>query len=115
MPSEGLWGKFGCRLPYSAWMNLTRRTALVFSLTALYRATANAQTAGRETALLNPRAIALNPATGDVYAVAPREDAVMVFHKGANGPRRIGVGRGPVALAVNPKSNRVYVANNASG
>ena len=64
---------------------------------------------------MNPRAIAFNAATGDVYAVAPRENAVMVFHKGANSARRIGVGRGPVALAVNPQTNRIYVANNESG
>src|SRR5689334_11337499 len=105
----------GHRLTYSAWMSFTIRAALVFSLAPFFLATANAQSVDRETALLNPRAIALNPLTGDVYAVAPRENAVMVFHKGTNSARRIDVGRGPVAVAVNPKTKRIYVANNESG
>jgi YVTN family beta-propeller protein len=116
MPSRRRPGQaLGRGLTYSAWMNLTIRIVLVLSMTLLFLAAADAQTADRETALLNPRAIALNPVTGDVYAVAPRENALMVFHKGANSARRIGVGRGPVAVAVNPKTNRIYVANNESG
>ena len=104
------------KLGYSARVHPNRiRAALISCLASFVLTSAEGQSVERETALLNPRAVALNPATGDVYAVAPWEDAVMVLRAGETRTRRIGVGHRPVALAVNAKTNRIYVANNESG
>jgi YVTN family beta-propeller protein len=91
---------------------------LLFILPFLFVASgspADGQAGEPATALLNGRAIALNPRTGKIYAVAPRENAVAVFEPARNSILRVSVGAGPVALAVNPSSNRIYVANSAGG
>jgi YVTN family beta-propeller protein len=68
------------------------------------------------TSLLNAtRAIALNTKTGKVYAVALAQDAVTVFDRDKSSAATVKVGKSPVALAINEKTNRIYVANNGAG
>src|SRR5262245_7717136 len=76
---------FGGSLAYSARVNSFRIRFACTVLNAIFLvATAEGQQADRDTALLNPRAIAVNPATGDVYAVAPQEGAVMSIRAGGS-------------------------------
>ena len=90
--------------------------ALAFLLSfAVSNASTNAQAASASTALLNSRAIALNPMTGKVYAVAPRENALAVFNPATSSTSNVLVGAGPVAIAVNSATNRIYVANSGGG
>ncbi len=67
-----------------------------------------------QTALLNPRAIAVNPVTHRMYVVdQPRGRVLMV--DGVNGATQsIPVGKSPDALAIDPELNRIYVVNSAS-
>jgi YVTN family beta-propeller protein len=77
---------------------------------------AKPQAAEPSASLLNAtRAIALNAKTGKVYAVDSAHDAVAVFAEGKEAAVNVMVGKGPVALAINEATNRIYVANNAGG
>ena len=75
-----------------------------------------AQTPDASTTLLNlTRAIAANQKTGKVYAVATKENAVLVFRADGSTISRIAVGNSPVAIAINAANDRIYVANSESG
>jgi YVTN family beta-propeller protein len=69
----------------------------------------------QSTGLISPRAIVFNATANKVYAVDPVHHAVSVFDVGARSTRRVRVGDEPLAIAVNPVTNRVYVANAGSG
>ena len=92
------------------------RLALVVLLVSVVCGTPSwGQSVAPSTILLSSRAIALNPTTGKVYAVAPRENAVAIFNPATNYISRVHVGAGAVALAINSVTNRIYVANSQGG
>ena len=66
-------------------------------------------------ALINNRAIVFNPATRKVYAVDKSRNAVSIFDEGTNSSSSAKVGDGPVAIAINSVTGRIYVANAAAG
>ncbi|MGC2607546.1 MAG: YncE family protein, partial [Silvibacterium sp.] len=68
-----------------------------------------------EGSLISRQAIALNPATGKVYAVDTSRGTVSIIDGAAHSVSTVKVGAGPVAIAVNPVTNRVYVANHEGG
>jgi YVTN family beta-propeller protein len=74
-----------------------------------------AQSISPSSALLSSRAVVFNPATRKVYAVDKSRDAIFITNQAANLTSSVRVGREPVAIAVNPATNRVYVANAGSG
>jgi len=59
--------------------------------------------------------IVVNPQSGKFYAVHTAKDTVNVLNANGQVLARTRVGREPVSIAVNPDSNRVYVANSGSG
>jgi YVTN family beta-propeller protein len=66
------------------------------------------------TALINPRAIAINPATHRVYAVDQPDNSVITEDILTGVSTAIPVGKTPDALAVDAELNRIYVVNSAS-
>jgi YVTN family beta-propeller protein len=74
-----------------------------------------AQTISPSSTLLSSRAVVFNPATRKVYAVDKSRDAIFISDQAANVTSSVRVGREPVAIAVNPVTNRIYVANAGSG
>lgn len=66
------------------------------------------------TMLINPRAIAVNPATHRMYAVDQPAGRVMVFDPATAATTSIPVGKAPDALSIDPLANRIYVANTGS-
>ena len=71
-------------------------------------------------ALISVGAVAVDDGTHTVFAVDQRAGTVVTMNdveagKGEASRRVVKVGEAPVALAVNPKTKRVYVANRASG
>jgi YVTN family beta-propeller protein len=65
--------------------------------------------------LINPRAIAFNPATGKVYAVDTAHGAVQIYNNATSQRHSVKVGKEPVSLAVNTQTGRVYIANAGDG
>jgi YVTN family beta-propeller protein len=65
--------------------------------------------------LINPRAIAFNPATGKVYAVDTSHGAVQIYNDVLQQTDRVKVGAEPVSIAVNETNGTVYVANARDG
>lgn len=63
---------------------------------------------------VSPNAIALNPETGKFYAVDRTDNAVIVLGDDGHLLTRVPVGHQPVSIAVNPSTDRVYVANGGS-
>jgi YVTN family beta-propeller protein len=107
-------------LIYNKYRKLAKKifTAAIvaIALSVVTTARAKPQTGEPSTSLLNAtRAIALNATTGKVYAVAPAQDAVSVFDRDKASAAIVKVGKSPVALAINEKTNRIYVANNGGG
>jgi YVTN family beta-propeller protein len=107
-------------LPYSACVkHQSFKNALVPTFVFLFLAIpqlSRAQTPGASTTLLNlTRAIAANQKTGKVYAVATKENAVLVFLADGSVISRIAVGNSPAAIAINAANDRIYVANSESG
>ena len=76
---------------------------------------AHAQAKEASTALISSRAVALNPQTGKVYAVETSRSAVLVFDPQTKSISSVRVGTGPVAIAVNTATDRIYVANSEAG
>src|SRR6266478_2850424 len=91
----------GVILALFAWVNFTT--------------IAHAQTERPATALTSSRAVAMNPETGKVYAVDTSRNAVSVFDPRTQAISSVRVGAGPIALAVNAATNRIYVANSGGG
>jgi YVTN family beta-propeller protein len=67
------------------------------------------------TGLINPSAVAFNPATGKVYTVNPDANAVEISDDAANSTVRIQVGAGPVSIAADSTNGRAYVVNADDG
>ena len=67
-----------------------------------------------QTALINPRALAVNQSTHTLYAVDQPRNRVMVYDSVTGSTSSISVGKAPDALAVDPLANRIYVANTGS-
>jgi YVTN family beta-propeller protein len=67
------------------------------------------------TGLISRRAIVFNAAANKVYAVDPENNAVSIISGDAHSLRSVKVGDGPLAIAVNPTTDRVYVANTNGG
>lgn len=80
-----------------------------------HRAGAQTQLAAPSSGLINPRAIVFSPAEDKVYAVDTNHNAIVVYGKAADRPRRVAVGSEPVSIAVNTKTGRAYVANAGDG
>src|SRR5260370_27093019 len=57
----------------------------------------------------SPYASELNPKTNNLYAVNSSNGTVTVMDSSANSTRTIRVGSQPVAIAVNPVTNKIYV------
>jgi YVTN family beta-propeller protein len=62
-----------------------------------------------------PSAVAVNPATDNVYVANQNAGSVTVIAGATNNTVNVGVGSGPDAIAVNPVTNQIYVANLGSG
>ena len=75
----------------------------------LFRANASAQDASGR--LITSAAIAVNPRTHIVYAVDEPADAVVVTDEATGAVTRVAVEKGPIALAVIPSVNKIYVVN----
>jgi len=60
-------------------------------------------------------AVAVNPATSKAYAVQPEADAVIVVDPKSRKAQSVKVGAEPLAISINPQTNRVYVANSGNG
>jgi len=89
----------------------------MFLLAAFSVATCTpAQSPEPATALLNvSRAIALNPESGKIYAVATKQNSVAFHNTSTSATSLIQTGASPVALTINQVTNRIYVANSDSG
>ena len=99
------------RLPYSASVK-KNRTILFLLLVAVADAIpAAGQSPDPATTLLSPAAVAVNAATGVAYAVDPQHSAIQVYNPKTHAISSVSVVAAPVALVVNPETNRVYVAN----
>jgi YVTN family beta-propeller protein len=94
------------------WGNAYWRGAIVTAL-VLVLAAASAQgqtvttTVGAGT---NPNAVAVNPATNQIYVANFSSGNVTVIDGATNSTTTVGAGTGPQALAVNPVTNTIYVA-----
>jgi YVTN family beta-propeller protein len=65
--------------------------------------------------LINPQAVAFNPANGKVYTVDTDGGSVYISDDSVNSTIRIKVGAGPVSIAVDASNGRAYVANAGDG
>ncbi|MGA7155447.1 MAG: YncE family protein [Acidobacteriaceae bacterium] len=76
-----------------------------------------AQTGGStaRVTLLNPNAILFSPSTGKVYSVDNAHNAVIVSNDTKGTTARVTVGSGPVSIAVDRASGKVYIANSGDG
>ena len=92
----------------------TVRPLLIASLAVTCLAAQNPST-DQGSGLINPHAIAFNPATRKVYVVDAAHAAVDVIDTADQSVRSVAVGAAPVSIAVDPASGRVYVANAADG
>ena len=68
-----------------------------------------------ESGLINPKAVAFNPASGKVYSVDRDGGAVYVSDDAANSTVRVKVGTAPVSVAVDSVNGKAYVANAGDG
>lgn len=82
-------------------------------LCVMWSAIGLAQSNEPSSSLINRDAVVYSPATGKVYAVDTDQNAVWVV--GVDGvAKKVPVGTGPQAIAVNPKTGVAYVANSES-
>src|ERR1035438_8694584 len=65
--------------------------------------------------LINPAGIAFNPASRKVYAVDTARNQVEIARAGEPGTQRVAVGVAPIALAIDARTNRIFVANEGDG
>jgi YVTN family beta-propeller protein len=97
----------------------SRRTTKIILATALALSSVAGAPAARAqepaTSLLSVRSMAINPATGKFYAVEPAHGTVAAVGRGIDGTTHIKTGDEPLALAINSKTNRIYVVNHGSG
>lgn len=72
----------------------------------------NSEPAG---ALLNSRALAINPATGKVYVVEENRNCISILDAQTSKLSTVAVGMAPDSLTVNSTTGRIYVANSGDG
>ena len=65
--------------------------------------------------LINPQAVAFNPATGKAYTIDTDAGEVVIGNDAPNSTSRVKVGAGPVSIAVDTSNGRAYVANAGDG
>jgi YVTN family beta-propeller protein len=65
--------------------------------------------------LLSVRSMAINSATGKFYAAEPSHGTVAVFNPTTHATAHVNTGDEPLALAINTKTNRIYVVNHGGG
>ena len=107
----GRWRSQGRRRVLAGCMSVVPLLFACIALTILARAQKNEPS----TALISSRGIALNPETGKVYAVERSRSFVLVFDPKTKSMSSVRVGAGPVAIAVNAATDRIYVANSEGG
>jgi YVTN family beta-propeller protein len=78
-------------------------------------ALAQSRSADQSSGLINPRAIAFNPATRKVYVVDETHAAVDVIDTAGQSVHSVAVGSAPVSIGVDSASGRAYVANAGDG
>jgi YVTN family beta-propeller protein len=88
---------------------------LVFVALGWFAGAATSYAQEPATTLLSMRSIALNPATGKFYAAEPTHGTVAVEDPRTHETKHIKTADEPLALAVNSKTNRIYVVNHGSG
>src|ERR1700694_1225877 len=64
--------------------------------------------------LITSMGVAINPSTHKAYAVDERDGTVVVMNS-AGTTRTVKVGANPIALAIDRKTNKIYVANTGGG
>ena len=67
------------------------------------------------TGLIGSRAVDVNQVTGKAYAVDQARGGIVVFDSAKGTMSNIATGAGPVAVAVDAKTNKIYVANSEAG
>lgn len=87
----------------------------VFAALAGFAGAVASQAQEPATTLLSVRSLAVNSATGKVYATEPERGSVAVWDPGTRETKHIKTGEEPMALAVNSKTNRIYVVNHGAG
>jgi YVTN family beta-propeller protein len=98
--------------------NVVFRRSLAWAVLALslnVLASDSAAQAAPTGGLINPRAIAFNPANGKVYAVDTSHSAVLIYSANSSRAKSVPVGREPVSLAVNTTTGKAYIANGGDG
>jgi len=94
---------------------LLRGAALAgFCLSMLTVSSPAQEIAPSQTALINPRAIAVNPATHRMYVVDQPQNRAITVDGLSGATKSISVGKSPDALAIDPELNRIYVVNSGS-
>jgi len=79
------------------------------------RAAAQSPSTDQSSGLINPQAIAFNPATKKVYVVDTAHAAVDVIDTVSQSVQHLAVGAAPVSIAVDSATGRAYAANAADG
>lgn len=92
----------------------TLRCGLTVFLAALALPPIKAVAADAAGRLITSAAIAINPITHKIYAVDEGTDSIVVTYEKTGATHRVEVGKAPIAIAVLPDLNKVYVVNTSS-
>lgn len=93
-----------------------RRYAVVMALASAASGGAMGQVGAKPGgALISVQAVVFNPTLGKVYAIDQKAGTVLAFEERTGKRAMVRVGEAPEAIALNVKTNRVYVANRGSG
>ena len=99
------------------WSRWSAFLICTLTATALFLGTvgdAQAETDASFGRLITTGAIAINPQTRKVYAVDEGAGQVIVTNEQTGSAHMVKVGKGPIALAMNSRTNRIYVVNGDS-
>lgn len=69
------------------------------------------EVSGTTGTLINPHGVVVNQKTDKVYAVETAQGAVTILDAIKGSSTAVKVGEAPVAIAINPVTNKIYVAN----
>src|SRR4051812_43402613 len=101
--------------PMSALLRVRCSCLVLLAIAMLFPLLAPAQstlaTVATVAAGTEPRAVAVNPATGRVYVANEFSNDVTVIDASTRATTRVAVGNRPQYIAVNSRTNRIYVAN----
>jgi YVTN family beta-propeller protein len=101
-----IWSRFAAALRAGALCGLSLACA-----TACHAQAGSGAPPGR---LITSMGVAVNPSTHKAYAVDERDGNVLVMNSDGT-MRTVKVGANPIALAIDRKTNKIYVANAGSG